>query len=148
MGGIYGAMLPAFSEQLREVTYYEADPKVGAGYEEPKNVKKLYVIFQRFGSAPYNAALTVPTAGERTQNANGSSVNYKQLMVWCDNFELLLGSFIKRKINGKDEIYKVMADNGWIDEVGYFVCLVERVMGDNGSNTEVITPNLGTDFFG
>lgn len=131
MNGIYGEFLLAFPEQFRTVTVYSMDPKINGGWTVvPDSSVTIRGIYQH-------------TSGRRIKDSNGNLVESSGLELWTETAGL----------NGKfttieNTVFRITSDNQWTNEGGFCKYSLEKVVGNNGTESDDTTWNLGGGYFG
>lgn len=124
---VYGNMLPFFSELQVEVDYYEQTPAIGAGYSQPTPVSKIYIIYQNTAEG---SSISGPL-GRLAKRANWSNMTItEEKRVWTEAI-LNEGGFIFDA--RKNRTYRVMKHLDWMDEGSFKTYLIEKVVGNKGS---------------
>lgn len=131
MSGIYGEILLAFPEQFRTVTVYDMTAKVNGGWT------------QVAGSSRTIKAIYQNTSGRRIQDSNGNLVKTSGLELWSQSGELT-GLFTE--LDGT--VYRLSSDNNWSHEGGYYKYSMEKVVGNDGTESINTSWNSGTNNFG
>ena len=128
MTGVYGSILLQFPELFQDGEYFEMEPRINAGYDKNNEPEMLRVVVQNFASS--------------VTKSNQHLVNMSQKKMWCDK-ELIGGRFVKVD----NTVFRLVRENEWGNEGGFFYHIIERLIGDNGANTESITFNTGKNAF-
>jgi hypothetical protein len=128
---VYGEALLAFPEQFRDYLYFDADPKIGDGYEGRENVK--------------SATGVVQTATSRAKDSNGNLVISRNYKLWTAT-KLGAGKFVEFE----GLIYRVMTDADWPNEGGFYDFDIEKVVGSTIRKTPETADewNTGEGHFG
>lgn len=130
MNGIYGDVLLAFPEQRRSVTVYDMEPELNGGWTIVEGSQiKISAIYQN-------------TSGDRIKEGNGNLVKTGGLELWTETTGLN-GFFTKLK----NQVYRLNAVNGWEFEAGYARYSLEKLVGNNGTESDNTTWNLGGGSF-
>ncbi len=131
MSGIYGDFLIAFPEQFRSTLLYEMKPKINGGWERVNNSElTIRGIVQHTGAS-------------HLKDSNGNLVESSGLELWTDT-QGLNGRFTTL---GK-KVYRLTSNNDWTNEGGFVRYTLEKVVGNNGSESENTTWNIGSNNFG
>lgn len=131
MSGIYGDMLLAWPEQQRAFTVYDMEPKINGGWNVvPDSSRNIIGIVQN-------------TRGKQLKDSNGNLVagNGQELWTYEGDVE---GKFMQ--VNGKT--YRLNASNDWSFEGGFYRYSLEKVVGNNGTESDNATWNTGGHSFG
>lgn len=126
---MYGNTLDAWAELKEVFTYFSQDPRNGDGYTNR--------------SAEVNKVGVVQNLASGVVDSNGHLVNTDNRMLWIDE-ELTTGWFIRRQ----GVVYRIMVDNDWNQEMGFFSYSLERVIGANGDTQTEPPWNTGEGSLG
>lgn len=130
MGGIYGDMLIAFPEQLRMVTVFAMIPKINGGWEVVEKSKhSIQGVLQH-------------TGGKAIKESGGNLATSSVYELWT-SAENILGLFTRIKSN----IYSIKAVSEWSHEGGFFKYSLEKVIGNDGAESNNTTWNIGANSF-
>lgn len=129
MSGVYGEVLTAFPEQWMDALYFDMNPEMGSGFGPRMNVTMIQIIDQNY-------------IGSVIEKNGFNLVAKDNNWVWSD-IELQPGRFLD--IDGK--VYRLTKHNNWNREAGFWAHEVEKVVGDNGANTEDSPINSGANLF-
>lgn len=128
---VYGDMLLFFPEQRRSLTVYAMEPKINGGWNKVLGSEQSITgIFQN-------------TAGDQTRDQNGNLVHTKGMELWTETSGLA-DKFTE--IHGS--VYRLTADNDWEHEGGFFRYTLNKVVGNNGTESDNATWNLGGNSLG
>lgn len=127
---VYGDMLLYFAEQRTTVTVYDMTPDINAGWTiVPNSQETVSCIYQH-------------TNGDRIKDSNGNLVSSSDFELWTET-DGLRGKFLS--IDGN--VYRLASNAEWIREGGFFRYTCEKVVGNNGLESDVATWNLGGHSF-
>lgn len=130
MAGIYGDMLIAFPEQLQTLTVYAMTPKVNGGWDiVPESSKTVYGICQN-------------TTANSIKENQGNLVNSGGLELWTDTGDLD-GFFMSYS----GSVYRVSGNNNWNAEGGFYRYTLEKLVGNNGTESSESPWNIGGNNF-
>lgn len=130
MSGVYGNFLLAFPEQFRSVVLYEMTAKINGGWEKVSNSEiTINAIFQH-------------TSAGNIKDSNGNLVESSGLELWTETKDLN-GMFTTLE----NKVYRLVTFNDWTHEGGFVRYTLEKVVGNNGSESENTSWNIGTDNF-
>lgn len=131
MGGIYGEFLLAFPEQFKTFTVYDMTPAVNGGWTTVENSGQVIKgIFQH-------------TGGRRLQDTNGNLTQGSSCELWTKTAGLA-GKFVT--INSI--VYRLSSDNDWTNEGGFARYGLDKIVGNNGSESTITAWNIGSNNFG
>lgn len=131
MGGIYGDFLLAFPEQLKALTVFSMTPQINGGWSidegSQQNIRGMYQH----------------TGGRRLKESNGNLVSGSNMELWTQTTGL----------NGKfttieSTVYRLNSDNDWTNEGGFVRYGLEKVVGNNGTESNNTAWNSGLNNFG
>jgi len=123
-GGAFGNMLTMFPETKIVVDYFDMQPLHGGGYGPRTDWSKVYGILQC-------------TTGRRVRHANGNKIIGRGMRFWTET-PLQAGRFIS------DGVYTytlaIPSQDDWDREAGFYIYDLERVTGQDG--TETVEPSF------
>lgn len=134
---VYGDMLLYWPEQRRSLTIYDMKPKMNGGWDKVVDPTSGQVITQTITGVFQN------TTGDQTRDSNGNLVHTKGMELWTEASGLA-DKFTD--INGS--VYRLTADNDWESEGGFFRYTLNKVVGNNGAESDNATWNLGGNSLG
>lgn len=139
MSGIYGDMLLAWPEQNRPLEVYDQDPSINAGWDPVKNPQTGKIIKATVVGVFQN------TRGGGVKDSNGNLVQAEGCEFWTQTKDLA-GKFFVRD----SKVYRLSVpdDSDWSFEGGFYRYGVEKVVGNNGTESDNATWNLGGGSFG
>lgn len=130
MNGIYGNMLLAWTEQQRQLEAYAMTPKVNGGWNIVEGSEiPLIGVFQN-------------TRGSAVKDSNGNLVKTDGRELWTKT-ENLDGMFI----NWEGTVYRINSSNNWGFEGGFFRYGLEKVVGNDATESDNATWNTGANSF-
>ena len=138
MSGVYGDMLLAFTEQYTDIVVYDMKPKMNAGWDK---------VVDQSGNLITQTIIGVfqNTRAGGIKDQNGNLIDSEGCEFW--SFEDgLVGKFFNR--NGKVYRLSVPDDSDWKSEGGFYRYGVEKVVGNNGAESDNATWNIGGGSFG
>ena len=137
MSGVYGDMLLAWPEQQRSLEVYDMTPKVNGGWDP--------VVDQQTGKVITTTVIGVfqNTRGGGVKDSNGNLVRTDGREFWT-HVAGLEGKFF----NWNSIVYRLTDTNNWSFEGGFYRYGVEKVVGNNGTESDNATWNLGGGSFG
>lgn len=131
MSGIYGDMLLHFMEQMETLSAYRMTPMQGGGWTA---VSGSTTVFQ---------GIIQNTGGSRIKDGNGNLVKSDGMEVWTAQ-EGLSGAFLSYK----GIIYRMgISDNDWTRQGGFIRYNLEKVVGNNGTESDNTSWNTGYNSF-
>lgn len=139
MSGVYGDMLLAWPEQNRKIECYDMTAKVNGGWQA--------VIDTQTGELIKTPAVGVfqNTRGKAIKDSNGNLVKTEGREFWTHSAGLD-GKFFTWSGN----VYRLSVPDGndWSFEGGFYRYGVEKVVGNNGAESDDASWNLGGNSFG
>ena len=139
MSGVYGDMLLAWPEQNRPLEVYDQNPSINAGWDPVKDPQTGEIIKTTVVGVFQN------TRGGGIKDSNGNQVDSEGCEFWTHTGGLV-GKFFQR--NGKVYRLSVPDDSDWSFEGGFYRYGVEKVVGNNGTESDNAAWNLGGGSFG
>lgn len=132
MSGVYGDMLLAWPEQQRTVTVFEMSPLVNGGWSKDETSETTIIgIYQN-------------TRGKTLKDSNGNLTETNGFELWTQTAGLD-GKFLTHT---DGEVYRLNASNDWSFEGGFYRYSLEKVVGNNATESDNATWNIGGDSFG
>ena len=139
MSGIYGDMLLAWPEQNRQLEVYDQEPDINAGWTPETDPQTGKVITTTVVGVFQN------TRGGGIKDNNGNLVTSEGCEFWTQTGDLAGKFFIR---NSKVYRLSVPDDADWSFEGGFYRYGVEKVVGNNGTESDNAAWNLGGGSFG
>lgn len=130
MSGVYGDMLLFFPEQMRSLTVYEMTPKVNGGWTRLLGSDMTIIGIYQNG------------AGSRIKEGNGNLVKQDGLELWTAT-QNLAGKFTT--YNG--QVFRINNNPNWNFEGGFDKYTLEKVVGNDGTESDNASWNLGSNSF-
>lgn len=131
MGGVYGDFILAFPEQFTSITVYSMTARINGGWIKDENSDRIIRgIFQH-------------TGGRRIKDSNGNKAAGSSAEFWTET-PGLNGMFTT--VDGV--VYALLSDNDWKNEGGFIKYGLDKVVGNNGSESDDTSWNTGSDNFG
>lgn len=131
---VYGDMLLYWPEQRRSLTVFEMKPKINGGWDKVVD-QQGNLITQTITGVYQN------TGGDQTVDSNGNLVHKKQLELWTETAGLS-----DKFTTYENNIYRLTSDNQWESEGGFFRYTLEKVVGNNGTESDNATWNTSNNF--
>ena len=138
MAGVYGDMLLAWPEQNRPLEVYDQNPLINAGWEAVRDQSGEIIKTTVMG-------VFQNTRGGGIKDSNGNQVETEGFEFWTHTGGLI-GKFFER--NGKVYRLSVPDNDDWSFEGGFYRYGVEKVVGNNGTESDNAAWNLGGNSFG
>lgn len=131
MSGIYGETLLAFPEQFRFIEVFQMEAEVNAGWSiDEDSRKRIRCLYQH-------------TGGKRLKETGGNLTEGSSNELWTK--EPNLNGWFTR-LSG--DVYRINADNNWNHEGGFSHYTLEKIIGNDGTESEHPTWNIGGHNFG
>lgn len=127
---IYGDLLLAFPEQMRSISVFDMTAKMNGGWAVDESSRTtVRGIFQN-------------TRGNQTKDQNGNLVQSQGVEFWSKTGDL----------NGKfatiqNKVYRLTSSNDWNFEGGFFRYSLEKVIGNDGTESINTAWNTGVNSF-
>lgn len=131
---VYGDMLLYWPEQRRSLVVFDMKPKINGGWDKVVD-QQGKLITQTITGVYQN------TGGDQTVDANGNLVHKKQLELWTETSGLA-----DKFTTYENSIYRLTSDNQWESEGGFFRYTLEKVVGNNGTESDNATWNTSNNF--
>lgn len=131
---VYGDMLLYWPEQRRSLTVFDMIPKINGGWTKVLD-QQGNLITQTITGVFQN------TGGDSTVDANGNLVHKKQLELWTET-----GGLSDKFTTYESSIYRLTSDNQWESEGGFYRYTLEKVVGNNGTESDNATWNTSGNF--
>ena len=131
---VYGDMLLYWPEQRRSLVVFDMKPKINGGWDKVVD-QQGKLITQTITGVYQN------TGGNQTVDANGNLVHKKQLELWTETSGLA-----DKFTTYENSIYRLTSDNQWESEGGFFRYTLEKVVGNNGTESDNATWNTSNNF--
>jgi hypothetical protein len=127
---VYGDMLLFFSEQRRSLTVYQQTPLINGGWEKVLDSDLVVTgIFQN-------------TKPSQIKDGNGNLVLSSGFEFWSET-----GNLNDYFTQIKDKVYRLISMQDWETEGGFYRYSLDKVVGNNGSETDDTAWNLGPNSF-
>jgi hypothetical protein len=133
---VYGDMLLYWPEQRRSLAVYDMTPKINGGWQKVLD-QNGDLITQTITGVFQN------TSGDQTRDGNGNLVHIKGMELWTET-----GGLADKFTDIKGSVYRLTADNDWESEGGFFRYTLQKVVGNNGAESDDATWNLGGNSLG
>lgn len=131
MSGIYGETLLAFPEQYQTITVYGMTPRVNGGWDMILN------------SSQNVTGIIQNTTANNIKEGNGNLVKTGGLELWTRTGQLD-GKFTQYE----NTVYRIQGSNNWDRQAGFFRYSLQKVVGNNGTESDNATFNLGGNSLG
>lgn len=135
MSGIYGNMLLAWPEQYRPLEVFDMKPKVNGGWDIVKDQSGKTITISIIG-------VFQNTRGGGIKEGNGNIVVTNGCELWTQT-----GSLDGKFLSENNDIYRLNAVNDWISEGGFYRYSLEKVVGNNGTESDDAAWNTGANSF-
>lgn len=131
--GVYGNMMNYFQVQFVDIEYFDMLPLMNSGYDKTKDREGDIAIIETIRGCFQNMR------GNQAKTSNGNLITVQTGDVWTET-ELKLGKFL----SFNNFTYRIVNQNEWNREAGFYSYAVEQVTGDDGSLTIIPDYNKGT----
>lgn len=136
MAGVYGDMLLCFPEQMRPFSVYEMNPRINGGWDKVTDEHGEVITQIVFG-------VFQNTRGGNQHESNGNLVETDGCEFWTVA-ENLGGKFL----DFRGDVYRLKDTNRWCFEGGFFRYSVDKVVGNNATESDDASWNIGGNSFG
>lgn len=126
---VYGDLLLAFPEQRRKLTVYKMSPKINGGWVQDGESEVVTGIYQN-------------SSGKQLKDSNGNLVQTAGFEFWSERADL---NAYFTQING--DVYRLLSSNNWKYEGDFERYSLEKVVGNDGTESVDIAWNTGADTF-
>ena len=127
---VYGDMLLFFSEQRKSLTVYQQTPLINGGWEKVIDSDLVVTgIFQN-------------TKPSQIKDGNGNLVLSSGFEFWSET-----GNLNDYFTQIKDKVYRLISMQDWETEGGFYRYSLDKVVGNNGSESDDTAWNLGPNSF-
>jgi hypothetical protein len=127
---VYGDMLLYFSEQRRSLTVYQQTPLINGGWE--KVIDSDLVV----------TGILQNTKPSQIKDGNGNLVLSSGFEFWSET-----GNLNDYFTQIKDKVYRLISMQDWETEGGFYRYSLDKVVGNNGSESDDTAWNLGPNSF-
>ena len=138
MSGIYGDMLLAWPEQNRVLEVYDMKPKQNGGWDK---------VVDQSGNLITQTIIGVfqNTRGGGVKDNNGNLVETEGRELWTQT-----GGLNGKFLTWNGDVFRLTVPDGsdWSFEGGFYRYGVEKVVGNNGTESDNATWNIGGGSFG
>ena len=135
MSGVYGDMLLAWPEQMRSISIFEMNPKVNGGWEKICDQQGNLITFEVTG-------VFQNTRGGGVKESNGNLVETDRRELWTHTAGLEGKFFMWEGVT-----YRLTDTNTWSFEGGFHRYGVEKVVGNDATESDNASWNLGGNSF-
>lgn len=136
MSGVYGDMLLYFREQFREFSLYQMNPLINGGWEVVKDESGNVIYTQVSG-------ILQDTRGDAIKESNGNLVETDGRELWT-KVKGLAGFFL----DFDGSTYRLIDSAKWEFEGGFYRYGLQKVVGNNATESDESSWNLGGNSFG
>ena len=135
MSGIYGDMLLAWPEQQRTLNIYDMTPKVNGGWD---------IVKDQSGNVIYTTIIGVfqNTRGGGVKNSNGNLVKTEGRELWTQT-----GGLEGKFLTWEGEVYRLTDTSNWGFEGGFHRYGLEKVVGNDATESDNASWNIGGNSF-
>lgn len=136
MGGVYGDMLLHFREQFRDFYLFQMNPKINGGWD---------IVADNDGKTIYTtiSGILQDTRGDAIKESNGNLVETDGRELWTRT-KGLAGYFL----DFDGITYRLIDSSKWDFEGGFFRYGLQKVVGNNATQSDQSAWNLGENSFG
>lgn len=136
MSGIYGDMLLAWPEQMRTLEIYEMKPLVNGGWEK---------VVDQSGQLITQTILGVfqNTRGGGLKESNGNLVQTKGRELWTQT-----GNLDGKFLDFENDVFRLQDTNNWSFEGGFYRYGLQKVVGNDATESDNASWNIGGGSFG
>ena len=137
MSGVYGDMLLAWPEQMRGLSVYDMKAKVNGGWDKVVDPVSGELITTAITGVFQN------TRGGGVKDSNGNLVKTEGRELWTQT-----GNLDGKFLDFEGEVYRLQDTNNWSFEGGFHRYGLQKVVGNDGTESDNATWNIGAGSFG
>ena len=137
MSGVYGDMLLAWPEQMRTLSVYDMEAKINGGWNKVVDPQTGDLITQTIIGVFQN------TRGGGVKDSNGNLVKTEGRELWTET-----GNLDGKFLDFEGEVYRLQDTNNWSFEGGFHRYGLQKVVGNDGTESDNATWNIGSGSFG
>lgn len=130
MSGVYGDMLLFFPEQRRSITVYSQTAKMNGGWTKNNDDRSVTGIWQH-------------TRPKALKDSNGNTVKSSGLEFWSEEADL---GGLFTVLEG--DVYRLLSNQPWAFEGGFYRYELDKVVGNDGTESINTSWNVGSHNFG
>ena len=136
MAGTYGDTLLAWPEQQRAIGIFDMTPKVNGGWD---------IVVDKSGNKIVTTIIGVlqDTRGGTVKDSNGNLVKTEGRELWTQ-----VPGLGGRFFDWNGAVYRLTDSNNWSFEGGFYRYGAEKVVGNNGTESDSASWNTGAGSFG
>jgi hypothetical protein len=139
--GVYGSLVWAVADQFIDLTVFSATANITSGYTVPTNVRKIRGVVHMYSAPPTAEGIKAGVPSFQGLG-KGNAVIQKRPFLWADK-EVPVGDFIKFGV----DVFRAVTENQWLHESDLVEQGLEKVVGLNGTQSNDLAFNIGTDSF-
>lgn len=136
MSGVYGDMLLAWPEQMRTLSVYDMKAKINGGWEKVVDPQTGKLITQTIIGVFQN------TRGGGVKESNGNLVKTEGRELWTQT-----GNLDGKFLDFENEVYRLQDTNNWSFEGGFHRYGLQKVVGNDATESDNASWNLGSNTF-
>lgn len=136
MSGVYGDMLLAWPEQMRTLSVYDMKAKINGGWDKVVDPQTGKLITQTIIGVFQN------TRGGGVKESNGNLVKTEGRELWTQT-----GNLDGKFLDFEGEVYRLQDTNNWSFEGGFHRYGLQKVVGNDATESDNATWNLGNNSF-
>lgn len=137
MSGVYGDMLLAWPEQMRTLYVYDMEAKINGGWNKVLDPQTGKLITQTIIGVFQN------TRGGGVKDSNGNLVKTEGRELWTAT-----GNLDGKFLDFEGEVYRLQDTNNWSFEGGFHRYGLQKVVGNDGTESDNASWNIGAGSFG
>ena len=136
MSGVYGDMLLAWPEQMRTLSVYDMKAKINGGWDKVVDPQTGKLITQTIIGVFQN------TRGGGVKESNGNLVKTEGRELWTQT-----GNLDGKFLDFEGEVYRLQDTNNWSFEGGFHRYGLQKVVGNDATESDNAAWNLGNNSF-
>lgn len=136
MSGVYGDMLLAWPEQMRTLSVYDMKAKINGGWDKVVDPQTGKLITQSIIGVFQN------TRGGGVKESNGNLVKTEGRELWTQT-----GNLDGKFLDFEGEVYRLQDTNNWSFEGGFHRYGLQKVVGNDATESDNASWNIGANSF-
>lgn len=136
MSGVYGDMLLAWPEQMRKLSVYDMKAKINGGWDKVVDPQTGQLITQTILGVFQN------TRGGGVKESNGNLVKTEGRELWTQT-----GNLDGKFLDFEGEVYRLQDTNNWSFEGGFHRYGLQKVVGNDATESDNASWNIGGNSF-
>ena len=136
MSGVYGDMLLAWPEQMRTLSVYDMKARINGGWDKVVDPQTGELITQTIIGVFQN------TRGGGVKESNGNLIKTEGRELWTQT-----GNLDGKFLDFEGEVYRLQDTNNWSFEGGFHRYGLQKVVGNDATESDNASWNIGGNSF-